>query len=233
MIGQKNVTTFGIQFKPIVPSKFFNSGEEQVVQDYLTVNYKPRIGFNFGMVMRQGFTDVISLEAGINMVRRNYDLTARDTDLGMDLKLNFAFVGYEVPVLGLIYVKLGERLWMNGAGGVSFDFYPTSVFNLVSDVQDTIFFDFEQFTSRRHWMQVALLANYGFEYRTKTKGYWYLGISYHRPFDDVATTRATLIRDNIPLSVYNNLSGSYLTIDLRYFFHEKVEKTMKTRSGPK
>jgi hypothetical protein len=166
------------------------------------------------------------------MVRRNYFVEAKDLDFNLESSMSFAFVGYEVPILGLIYVQLGERLWMNAAAGVSVDFYPSNVFKLVSDSQDSIIYDFEQHTFRKRWVSMGVLANYGFEYRTKDKGYFYIGASYHRPFDAIAVTEATYYRSNKPVTVENDLSGIYLTLDLRYFFHEDPDKKKKLKKSP-
>ena len=231
-VSQKDVTTFGVQVKPIVPSKFFNSGAQTISQEYLTVDMTPKLGWNFGMLMRMGFTDMFSLETGINVVRRNYNLNAYDAEFDTNMVLDYTFAGYEVPVQMLVYVKLGDHLWMNASGGVSFDTYPSNAFSTNDAVVDTLVLDIEQRTFRRSWVQMAVLANYGFEYRTKDKGYWYLGASYHRPFSDMATTEVTYVRNTVPEVVLADLSGSYLTVDLRYFFHEDPERKRKTRPKP-
>ena len=228
-VSQKDVTTFGVQVKPIVPSKFFNSGAQTISQEYLTVDMTPKLGWNFGMLMRMGFTDMFSLETGINVVRRNYNLNAYDVEFDTNLELDYTFSGYEVPVQILVYVKLGDHLWMNASGGVSFDTYPSNAFSTNDAVVDTLVLDIEQRTFRRSWVQMAVLANYGFEYRTKDRGYWYLGASYHRPFSDMATTEVTYMRNTVPEVVLADLSGSYLTVDLRYFFHEDPDRKRKTR----
>ena len=231
-VSQKDVTTFGVQVKPIVPSKFFNSGAQTMSHEYLTVDMTPKLGWNFGMLMRMGFTDMFSLETGINVVRRNYNLNAYDAEFDTNLELDYTFAGYEVPVQMLVYVKLGNQFWMNASGGVSFDTYPSDAFSTNDAVVDTLVLDIEQRTFRRSWVQMALLANYGFEYRTKDKGYWYLGASYHRPFSDMATTEVIYVRNTVPEVVSANLSGSYLTVDLRYFFHEDPERNHRSRSKP-
>ena len=228
-VSQKDVTTFGVQVKPIVPSKFFNSGAQTISKEYLTVDMTPKLGWNFGMLMRMGFTDMFSLETGINVVRRNYNLNAYDVEFDTNLELDYTFSGYEVPVQILVYVKLGDHLWMNASGGVSFDTYPSNAFSTNDAVVDTLVLDIEQRTFRRSWVQMAVLANYGFEYRTKDRGYWYLGASYHRPFSDMATTEVTYMRNTVPEVVLADLSGSYLTVDLRYFFHEDPDRKRKTR----
>lgn len=229
--AQMNVTTFGIQIRPIIPSKFFNSGTVNVSQNALEMEVDPNIGYNFGMVIRHGFTKFFSVETGINIVRRNYALSLTQTDYNKTLSMRHAFVGYELPIQGLIYVQLGDHLWMNAAGGVSLDFYPSNTFEQTSDQQDTLVFVFEQRTNRYQWLQVSLIANYGFEWRTKESGYFYLGASYHRPFGPIASSRATFILSGVPETLATDLSGSYLTIDLRYYFHEKAQRKKKVKKN--
>ncbi len=230
--AQMNVTTFGIQLRPIIPSKFFNSGTVNVSQGELDMVLDPRVGYNFGMVIRRGFTKFFSVETGINIVRRNYDLSLTHTTYDKTLSIRHAFVGYELPIQGLIYVQLGDHLWMNASGGVSLDFYPSNTFEQTDDQKDTLVFVFEQRTNRYNWMQVSLIANYGFEWRTKEKGYIYLGASYHRPFGPIASSRSTFILSGYPVTLASDLSGSYLTVDLRYYFHENPDRKKKMKKSP-
>src|ERR1700741_2023751 len=46
--GQENVTTLGVQVKPMLPSKFFGTGPEQSSAEDLTVLFTPEFGMNFG-----------------------------------------------------------------------------------------------------------------------------------------------------------------------------------------
>lgn len=224
VVAQKNVTTFGIQLKPMIVSKFFDSGAEEIVGDTYNANLTPRLGFNFGMLMRKGFTKSLSLEVAINMVRRNYRLVAYDERYDLTSTMDFAFVGYELPIQGLLYVRLGDNLYMNASGGFSLDNYPSGIYSVVSNQIDTLYYDLEQESRRLSWIQMAVVANIGFEYRTKSSGYIYLGTSLHRSFNDIADTRITYSLNNVAETTTTTLGGSYVTIDLRYFFHEDPER---------
>lgn len=225
--SQLNVTTFGIQFKPIFSNKYFDTGPVQVQKDVLSVDFEPRGGYSYGMIIRKGLSDRISIETGINYTRRVYNTRFSDSDSLVNSELTFRFISYEIPVQALFFVRLGDKMWMNGAGGVSIDLYASDVFvsNFLNN--DGIIYDFEVRSFRRSIAQVALLANYGFEYRTEEDGYIYLGLSYHRPFTYMATSEATYSHNNYLSKVSTNLSGNYLTIDLRYYFHEDPEKKKK------
>ncbi len=227
--SQKNVTTFGIQLKPLISNKFFDSGQQLIPGESFNLIVQPRLGFNFGMLMRKGYTDNLSLEAGINMVRRNYQLEATDLTHDLRSKMKYSFVGYEIPVQGLLYVRLGKQLFMNAAGGLSFDFYPSSAYSVVSNKKDTINYDLEQLSRRNTWGQISVITNLGFEYRTKEKGYFYLGASLHRSFKDIAQTSATYTYNRVSEKLVFDLNGNYLTFDLRYFFYEEPERKVRVK----
>ncbi len=229
--AQENVTTLGIQFKPMVPSKFFGTGAQSASSENLTVINDPEFGMNLGMVVRRGLTKNWSLETGITFIQRNYKLSFFHPLLNETTEMNYRFIGYEVPLQAMVYVRLSEQLYMNASAGGSIDVYPTDIESFADDRRDTLRFDFYQNTFRRNWVQFSVLANYGFEWRTKEDGYFYLGASFHRPFTEIATTVAQLQINTDPTTVSYNLNGSYLTFDFRYFFHEDPERRKKVRKA--
>ncbi|MDZ4752821.1 MAG: hypothetical protein SGI87_14485 [Flavobacteriales bacterium] len=224
LFSQQGIAIFGIQMKPMIPSKYFGISDELVAGDGLEVNFSPRFGHNFGMVIRYGISNMISFESGINIVQRNYRITINQADLPGPQNLNFRFVGYEIPIQGLVFVQIGKQMWMNASGGVSLDLYPTNVESFGEARKDTIIFDLYQKTWRNGRFQVALLANYGFEYRSKKSGYFYFGLSYHRPFSKIGLTTIEVREKANFYNLEHPLSGNYLTLDFRYFFHEEPEK---------
>ena len=226
LLAQKDLTTFGIQLKPLVPNSYFNFSSESVLSDdgVLEATWEPKPSLCFGMVIRHGFTDFFSVETGINLIRRNYEVIGRDEEEGVSGATRFAFTGYEIPLQGLIYVRLGEEWWMNGAGGMSIDMYPSSTFASSAVQGDTTFYDFAVTTVKRRWVQMSLLANLGFEYRHKKKGSFYIGATYHRPFNDMAISQLNYQNTSQVHRANLALNGNYFTIDFRYFFHEKSRR---------
>lgn len=225
--AQQGVTTFGVQFKPMVPSAFFETGPETFSTDELEMTLTPRFGVNFGCVIRKGLTPTWSFETGINLVQRNYSIQFQHERLPQNETMNYRFIGYEIPLQGLLYMRLGENLFVNASGGMSIDLYPSNVETSNGYFVDTVAFDFYQKTIRQSWLQAAILANLGFEWRTKKSGYFYLGASYHRPFNDIGYVFAEIQIDTDPAVVTYPVSGNYLTIDLRYFFHEDPQRRKK------
>jgi len=228
--SQVNVTTLGIQLKPMIPSKYLGTGTENAEIEDLKVDFEPNPGLNFGMVVRKGLSRNWSLESGICMVQRNFTLHFNHPELPEEKQLRFRYICYEIPVQAMVFVKLTDRIFMNASAGVSLDLYPSNVESSEYEYRDTLRFDFYQKTYKNSWIQSALLANYGFEWRTPDKGYFYIGASYHRPFQEIGTTRVLFQLDDDPTTTFVQLGGNYLTADFRYFFHEKPERRSKKKS---
>ena len=166
------------------------------------------------MVIRRGFTKSISIETGINYVRRNYKLELVDTNYQHSDE--FKFIGYEIPLSLLVFIQLSEKLFTDVALGNSFDFYPSNI--------ETHTDDYLNVGYRRAWLSNALIANIGFEYRTEKVGIFYLGASYHRPYNYIYESRVKWENKSNYPRFANNISGNYLTFDIRYFFAEEPLK---------
>ena len=71
----------------------------------------------------------------------------------------------------------------------------------------------------------ALLANLGMEYRDEIKGHYYVGLSLHFPWNETGRIYPEFSDGN---NIFNDtdfddkffieVPGSYVTLDLRYFF---------------
>ncbi|MGE3824458.1 MAG: hypothetical protein AB7G44_09535, partial [Bacteroidia bacterium] len=100
--AQERTVTVGLQVKPIFPVKFLKTGPQTVSQNGVDFTITPKLGYSGGMVIRWGFTNTVSLETGINYVKRNYDLDFKtDTFQG---KSDFGVVNYQIPVSALVFI---------------------------------------------------------------------------------------------------------------------------------
>jgi len=59
--SQVGITTVGVQIKPIIPINYFGAGPIQVSNEYASLDLSSKLGYSFGMVVRHGFTKMISL----------------------------------------------------------------------------------------------------------------------------------------------------------------------------
>lgn len=224
--AQERVLTFGIEFKPMLPGDLFRTGTAEVSEANLDFRISNKIGYSGGMLLRYGFTKNISMESGINFVRRNYELSITDNDIDFIGQSRFAVIGYEIPTRALVYVRLAEQVYMNAAFGFSFNFYPSDV--------ATVGEYFEHISKRNSWVQTAGVANLGWEYRTLESGTFYLGASFHRPFGNMYTSLLQYRTDTYFTEVFTTLNAAYLTFDLRYFFHEEpMKKERKEKKSNK
>ena len=216
VFSQENIYTVGFQIKPMLVSSFFNTGKGEVIQRNIDFSVLQQSGYCGGMIIRRGFTKRFSMEFGINYVKRNYSLTLKDSTFTD--KSHFTIIGYEVPVMGMIFLRVAPKIFMTTGFGLSCDMYP-------SDVETSD--DYFQHYSQRHSMfQSAVLANLAYELRTEKSGYFNIGASYHLPFTNIYYTNIKFLPTNI---VQMKLPGNYLTIDFRYYFYEKPMKPKKEK----
>lgn len=224
LFSQANIFTAGFQYKPIFPSAFFSTGTKTLTENDITTSISQKMGFCGGMIIRRGFTKKISLETGINYTKRNFSLSITDTTFTG--RSNFTIIGYEIPVQGMIFLQMSDRIFMNTSGGLSLDMYPSNI-----KTKDTYF---EHVAARHSVFQFAALANLGWEYRTEKKGYFYWGASYHLPLSYFY--KSYIKYKPTDRTSQMKLGGNYLTVDVRYYFHEdpmkpKVKKKKKKKNS--
>jgi hypothetical protein len=218
LTAQHTLTTVGLQIKPIFPNSYLGTGTQSVTQNGVTFDLGLNTGFSGGMIIRHAFSDLLAFETGINYVKRKYDL--KITDGSFSDSDQFRIIGYEIPVSFLVYIRLGEKFFMNASLGTSIDMFASDV-----ESYDEYYF---QHSYRTGFFLPAVLANLGWEYRTEKSGYFYVGASYHRPFTFIFDTRIRYEANGKYEKVAMNILGNYLTVDLRYFFYEDSRKKYKT-----
>jgi hypothetical protein len=219
--AQKGNMNFGLQYKPIIASAYFDAGTLNLQEEAFTFNLSPKYGSSLGMIVRYNLSNTFSIETGMNLVQRNYQLDISNTDQNIEDFTNIEVRSYELPLQFLSYAKISPRVYLNASFGLSYNIFTSDQY---SSGNNNEFFG--QFTAIRKRGQSALIANFGGEYRTEEKGYYYLGFSFHRPFDVIARIYAkyddgdNVYNENAPSSnsSYMELNGNFLTIDLRYFF---------------
>ena len=220
--AQEGRSTLGIVARPVFPLSFF---DPITTFDRGPLRGRAELtgGFAFGMSVRAGITKAISLETGINQTTRRYNVSLRNDSVAYSGEDELRFVGYEIPVLALVYIRLGERSWMNTALGFSADIYPTDAQRILEVSR--------LYYARRGWLLPGVVANIGVELRTYKSGWFYGGFTYHRPFGDMATAEFTWYgSDNLGRTVKARIGGSYLTLDLRYYFHSDPDRPRQRRN---
>tara|TARA_B100000767_G_C19604985_1_gene467338 strand:- start:184 stop:891 length:708 start_codon:yes stop_codon:yes gene_type:complete len=217
--SQNNKTTFGLQYKPIIPTAYFNNSDINKNSNYYTFNLKPKYSNSFGMVIRNQINKTFSIESGLNYIQRNFQLSITNISINLQDFTVFSMRSYEFPIQLLTYVRASENWYLNIAFGFSHNVLASDIKSSGLEVDK-----FFQNTYRKSGGYSALLANLGIEYRTENKGCYYFGTSLHRPWE--AISRIYPEYDD-KLNIFNDdreffleMLGNFVTIDFRYFFAE-------------
>jgi len=220
---------FGFQFRPIIPMNAFGAGPVEIEGEDDVHNSKvsQNFGFSAGGVLRVGFSPRLAIETGINFTRRNYQTDYAVPDSSLSATTHLRNVSYDIPVNLLIYVKVNEQLFINTSFGNSFVFFPTNT----ATQSNTLPHNYITETEKRGWMQFALNANAGMEYRTESNGIFYLGAAFHRPFTPLYNVRTTYKFMNDPNIGLGTLSGIFFTLDLKYFLPVVKSKGAPIKAG--
>lgn len=209
---------FGLQYKPILPVKALNVTDLKLSENGMNVTLSPQLGLNFGAVIRWELLEKLSLETGLNYNKRNFSMTAMLEDTAVSNSLNYSIITYEVPIQALFYVRFSKQWYMNVASGFSINFRASNVGKLSEDE------NFSQTTYVKN-LNLAYVANIGIEYRTKKNGAIYLGASLTNPFRPLGEIHISSHVEYYSKQIVGDVSGNYISIDLRYFFHD----TKKTK----
>jgi hypothetical protein len=213
-----NEFRFGFQLRPIIPNAYLNTAIETASSGNFSYSAKSNVGISFGSIIRKPLGKFWNLETGLNFVKRSYSLGFNLNDsVQVNSKQNMTFIAY---------VRLGKSWYMNASAGISIDFFPSETETFSFEKVDSTYYDFSQKTYRIKWSALAAQSNLGFEYRTEKQGYYYIGASFHRPFGRIAGSQATVETTAGSERLWLSLSGSYFSIDLKYFLYDKY-KTKK------
>lgn len=213
--------TFGIQYKPIIPSEYFNSNYIEKTSGDYTFNLNPKYSNSFGMIIRHKINNIFSIESALNYTQRNYNLTLENKTIKFKDFTSFGMRSYEIPLQLLTYVRVSESWYLNVAFGMSHNVLASDIYSYGATEK------YFQKTYRKDGGYRALLANIGVEYRTKKKRSYYIGTSLHRPWEEISRTypeyndgNNTFNDTNFENKSFLEVSGNFITIDFRFFFSE-------------
>ena len=217
--SQDSKTSFGLQYKPIIPTAYFDASDLSKSSNYI-LNLEDKYSNSFGMVIRQQINKTFSLESGLNYTQRNFKLSITNSTINLSDFTTFGMRSYELPIQLLTYVRASEYWYMNISFGISYNVL-TSDIGSYGEEKNTFFF---QNTYRKSGGYSALLANIGMEYRTENKGNYYFGASLHRAWKAIGriypeyNDKTNIFNDD--KEIYLDILGNFVTIDIRYFFAE-------------
>lgn len=222
---------FGLQFKPLIPGDFLGESSTTLQNGGFKAIYNQQFGYSFGAVTRIGITDLISIETGINQVQRNYSIDFSLADSNLTSQMNFGMISYDIPVNGLIYIRLTEELYMNASLGGSMVFNPSNVAKIMYPRGLN---EFIHEGRRRSRVGFEINANIGFEWRTEKSGFFYVGASGRIPVQPIFDIAAAWGHQKVSNQIFQvgEMNGTYLAFDFRYFFPNIKNKGTQPIKGP-
>jgi Outer membrane protein beta-barrel domain len=206
---------FGIQVRSVFPSEFVGNPVTSLSKDALAASITQSPGYSFGGIVRVGLSELIALETGINFTQRYFKLRGSIADSGIYVTNSLGFIQYDVPVNALFYIKLSKKWYANASLGLTAGFKPTSIATL-NNINGSQFFYHTGVVDKK--TSFDLNGNLGFEFRTKKSGFFYLGTTVRIPTKPLFIYVATYKNQGFKVTQYGDVSGSFLGIDLRYFF---------------
>jgi hypothetical protein len=228
--AQRSVPSyFGIQIKPIFPTRFIGSPTLTLEKETFSTTITQKTGYSFGGTVRVGITNLIALETGINFNQRYFNIDMSVADSGVYAKNDLAFISYDVPINGLVYVQLTDNFYMNASLGIALNFKPSHV-GIVTNPGGSFSFTHTGLVTRKSGLD--LNANFGFEFRTKRSGFFYLGGSGRVPFQPVFDLIAQYKYQGNKIDMRGEVDGSFLSIDFKYFFPNIKNSGMQFQNGP-
>jgi len=216
--AQKGTAVFGFQIEPIIPTELFRVRKEKIDFEKVSFTTTPKPGYMIGGHIGLNFGNRITLETGINMIKRNFQIQANETEQAENPYLNFVVQNYEIPVAVTYYVRLGERLYMANTTGVSHQILPSNLrsFNK-GKYPDGRFYELEQRSARLNWLMPTFKGGVGWEYRTEKDGYIYAGFVYHL-FTALYDTNIIYKSGDIRENFNQRYIGDFFGLVLRYNF---------------
>ena len=218
--SQNSKTTFGIQYKPIIPAEYFNAADLSKSSASYNFSLNPKYSNSFGMVIRRQINKTFSVESGLNYTQRNFKLSITNSAINLSDFTTFGMRSYELPLQFLTYVRASENWHLNIAFGISHNVLASDIF---SYGEEKNYFYFQN-TYRKNGGYSALLANLGMEYRTESKGHYYFGASLHKAWKAIGRIypeyddKTNIFNED--KEFYFDMLGNFVTIDFRYFFTE-------------
>ena len=216
---QKIFVSAGPEVSLTLPT-VFGSANQSLRSDTL-FSVDPAFRYRFGFALRVDFSAIFAIQTGLYYISRRHDVGVGRTSGSnqqfdtLYYRQGINYIGYEIPVMALVYARLGERTFLNNSVGFSFDFYPSSAVRVVREEE------FRLYVGRNSWVVPALKASVGFEYRSDDQGYFYVGGNFHQPIIPLADMFIERSGPTGPIGFQTQripMSGTYFSLDVKYFF---------------
>ena len=220
---------FGFQVRPLLPTQFIGNPITTIQQPVFSTSLTQTYGYSIGGIVRAGFTKRLALETGIHYNIRKFDVDMSIPDSALYAKNDLTFITFEIPINLLVYIQMSKKVYASTALGVAMTFKPTDV-GILTLPGGSNTFTHTGFAQRKFVLDFD--AHFGVEYRTEKKGFFYLGGAAKIPFSPLFDLIATYKYQGNKTTYYGVVDGSFLAIELKYFFHNTRNRGEQFKPGP-
>ena len=222
---------FGIQYQSVIPNNLVGEKVLSLSNETFSSTINQKMGYSMGATVRAGITELIAFETGINFTKRNFDINMQLPDSNLFSSGAFSFIEYSIPFNCLIYIKMTKQWYANASLGVAATYKPSSVGGQINPEGQHAFI-YEGYADFRKKIGLDFNGNVGFEYRTKKSGFIYLGGSVRIPFAPLFIMATQYRHQGYTLNTAATVNGSYLSVDIKYFFANQTGTGSSFKPGP-
>lgn len=215
---QSNGFKGGFQFKPMLGSGVFNNDPVSSSIDSVTITINQKFGYSFGMTIRKEFTKNLAIESGLRFTQRNYTSNIDSINTEYSGNIDYRMIAYEIPIKAIVMLRASDNSFFNVSLGTQIDLYPSDI-----GAND---YEWKMELLRKSWVQGSFIANLGWEVHPVNRGTFYFGLAYNQPFANPFTALFGEVQDTYA-SASISQTGTFFSLDFRYYFEDKKEKTRK------
>ena len=208
---------FGVHYQSVIPNNLTGQKTLLLNKESFSSEITQKMGYSMGATVRFGITELIAFETGINFTKRNFNINMELLDSNLFVSGAPSFIEYNIPLNCLIYIKMNNEWYANASLGVAVVYKPSSIGEQINP-EGMHSFIYDGYVDFRKKIGADFNANAGFEYRTKSSGFFYLGGSVRIPFAPLFIMLTKYQYQGYDLTTLDEVNGSYFSIDLKYFF---------------
>lgn len=227
---EKFPTYFAFGVNTLFPNNFQGTKNYSINQGITQSDIEQLIGYNFGGLFRRSYSERFSLEAGMYYATRRFDIQATIIDSNLMTRDTMKFTTIEIPVNAIVFVKMSETIYSNVGFGLSFIYKPSTV-RVFSKPNDPS--SMNHFGIVTNKFGLDLNGQAGVEFRTFNKGIFYVGGTVRVPLLDLFTMYSSYkYKTNKAEVGSQKIGGDYISLDIRYYFHNVKNKGQQPIVGP-
>ena len=222
--GQKgNVknSQIGFLLGSLVPIDYFGISAIELSANNSNMKLENHLGYNFGMILKTDLKRKFSFESGIVFYQRNFKLTGSSSNQSSILRdtSSFGYISYGFPIKSIVYIQLGNDIYMRNSIGFNLDFYASAVASKGKNLR------IDHYSERARWINGSISGNLGIEKRDSKFGTFYFGTEINIPISSIAVTRLKFYYDGMIYDSYDPifLRGNYFGIKLKYYLPVGME----------